>query len=123
MVWSCGGEGDPLLASSGVTDPGHREPLSQVSQSLSHRHTSTLISLLLQLCWVCAPQEERQQQPHRLLSLASDGLLLVWRWVKQQRQLTVVAGYRLTAESVPRSLRAGRVRGDTPLGGTVHTHM
>jgi WD40 repeat protein len=99
MVWKCGSEGDPLLASSGLTDSGHREPLSQV-------------------CWVGAPQEERQQSPHRLLTLGSDGLLLVWRWVKQSRQLAPVSGYKLTAESVPRNFRAGRARGDTPIGGT-----
>ena len=42
MVWSCVSEGDPLLASSGVTDPGHREPLSQVSQSPTSSSTATV---------------------------------------------------------------------------------
>ena len=64
-----------------------------------------------------APQEERQLSPHRLLTLGSDGLLLVWRWAKQSRQLALVSGYRLTAESVPRNFRAGRARGDTLIGG------
>ena len=87
--------------------------LCKSALSLEYIHTS----LPLQVCWVAAPQEERGQRSHRVLSLGSDGLLLVWRWPKQSRQLTVVAGYRLTAESVPRSLRAGRARGDTTMGG------
>ena len=34
-------EGDPVMFSSGLTDPGHREPVSQV-QELSHVHPLTL---------------------------------------------------------------------------------
>ena len=41
MVARCGSEGDPLMASSGVTDPGHREPLSQV------RHTPQTPTLFI----------------------------------------------------------------------------
>jgi WD40 repeat protein len=99
MVWSCGSEGDPLLSSSGASDPGHREPLSQV-------------------CWVVAPQEEKVHRPHRLLSLGSDGLLLAWRWPREGRLLDLASSHRLTAESVPRSLRAGRAHGDSAMGGT-----
>jgi WD40 repeat protein len=70
------------------------------------------------VCWVVSPQEERQHQPYRLLSLGSDGLLLVWRCPRQGSQLTPVLGYRLLAESVPRNLRVGRARGDSVMGGT-----
>ena len=70
------------------------------------------------MCWVDGPQGERQHQPYRLLSLGSDGLLLVWRCPRQGfQQLTAVISYRLTADSVPRHLRAGRAHRDTAMGG------
>ena len=117
MVWSCGREGDPLLYSSGLTDPAHREPVSQVKTATPLRDPPTNHTHLLQVCWVMSSQDERQYQSYRLLSVGCDGILMVWRCPRQGSQLTAMLGYRLLAESVPRSLRAGRARGDTILGG------
>lgn len=101
----------------------HLELLTQDTRNLSLRFVFLLLLLLqldsglLQICWVESPQEERQQRTHRLLSLGTDGLLLLWKWPKQSDQLMVVTGYRLTTESVPRGLRTGRAGGDTVMGG------
>eukprot|EP00731_Ephydatia_muelleri_P020500 Em0013g227a len=94
-IWNIGAEGDPLVATSHFNNLVHQEPVSKV-------------------CWV--PCEEDQKQRHLLLSLGNDGKVLLWKWVAAELQL--VNGFRLLTESVPRSLRVSKAKGDDPMGGT-----
>lgn len=65
------------------------------------------------MCWV--PYEEDQKQRYLLLSLGNDGKVLLWKWTAAELQL--VNGFRLLTESIPRSLRISKAKGDDPMGG------
>lgn len=97
LVWNTGREGDPLLASSGFTDLGHKEPVAKVS-------------------WMINPEEHKNKP--LLLSLGNDGKILVWKHTPEKRELQLMKGSRLLSGSIPRSLRVGRSKGDIEMGGT-----
>ncbi|XP_064382625.1 cytoplasmic dynein 2 intermediate chain 2-like [Halichondria panicea] len=93
-IWNTSLEGDPLTASSGLSDLGHKEPIAELS-------------------WIL--DEESRERRHLLLSLGNDGKVLVWACEEGVR---VVRACRLLTESIPRSLRVSRAKGSTEVGGT-----
>lgn len=52
-----------------------------------------------------------------MLSLGNDGKILVWELVSGHKELKVVRGLRLLTESVPRSIRISKAKGDAEIGG------
>ena len=95
-MWNTGVEGDPLLATSGFSDLGHKEPVAKV-------------------CWVLDVEERRRR--YLLLSLGNDGKVLIWELVGGQRELRLLQGLQLLTESVPRGVRISRAKGDAEIGG------
>lgn len=61
--------------------------------------------------------EEDRQHRYLLLSLGNDGKVLVWELVSGRKELKVVRGLRLLTESVPRSIRISKAKGDAEIGG------
>ena len=67
------------------------------------------------MTWVL--DEEGRHHRHLLLSLGNDGKLLMWEVVSGQRELRPVKAMRLLTESVPRSIRISKAKGDVGIGG------
>ena len=61
--------------------------------------------------------QESRQARHLLLSLGNDGKVLLWEHVVGQRELRLLRGYRLLTESIPRSLRVSKAKGEDEIGG------
>lgn len=72
-------------------------------------------NLLSKVTWVL--DEEDRQHRYLLLSLGNDGKVLVWELVPGRKELKTVRGLRLLTESVPRSIRISKAKGDTEIGG------
>ena len=62
--------------------------------------------------------QEASHSHYLLLSVGTDGKVLVWDYVKGQRELKLVYGFSFLTESIPRSLRISKAKGDTAIGGT-----
>lgn len=54
---------------------------------------------------------------YQVLSISGDGKLLVWQMSSGSRDLKLVSGFILQTESVPRSMRLSKARGDAEMGG------
>lgn len=55
----------------------------------------------------------------QILSISGDGKVLVWQMSPGSRDLKLVSGFLLQTDSVPRSIRLSKARGDTEMGGNV----
>ena len=55
----------------------------------------------------------------QILSISGDGKVLVWQMSPGSHDLKLVSGFILQTESVPRSMRLSKARGDVEIGGTV----
>ena len=55
----------------------------------------------------------------KVLSISGDGKLLIWQLSPGSHDLKLVSGFILQTESVPRSMRLSKARGDAEMGGTV----
>lgn len=67
-------------------------------------------------------QEDRRHR-YLLLSLGNDGKVLVWELVSGHKELKVVKGLRLLTESVPRSIRVSKAKGNVEIGGMYCTRV
>lgn len=55
----------------------------------------------------------------QILSISGDGKVLVWQMFPGSHDLKLVSGFLLQTDSVPRSMRLSKARGDTEMGGKV----
>lgn len=51
------------------------------------------------------------------MSLGNDGKVFVWELVSGRKELTIIKGFRLLTESIPRSVRISKAKGNTAVGG------
>lgn len=64
----------------------------------------------------------------QILSISGDGKVLVWQMSPGSHDLKLVSGFLLQTDSVPRSMRLSKARGDAEMGGNVfsclfHVHL
>ena len=63
----------------------------------------------------------------QILSISGDGKVLVWQMSPGSHDLKLVSGFLLQTDSVPRSMRLSKARGDAEMGGNVkclfHLHL
>ncbi|XP_064630583.1 cytoplasmic dynein 2 intermediate chain 2-like [Lineus longissimus] len=97
LVWNFSRDDDMLVASSGIGDDSHREPVSKVQ-------------------WVTDPDSKGNK--YNIMSVSSDGKMLIWKLNLQKRTLTLSEGFILMAESLPRHMRSKSMRGDKEMGVT-----
>lgn len=72
-------------------------------------------ALFPQVTWIL--DQESMRRRYLLLSLGNDGKVLIWELVSNQKELKLQRGLRLLTESVPRSIRVSKAKGDAEIGG------
>lgn len=82
-------DGQEVVASSGIGQGGHTEPVTQVR-------------------WLAGLDARRRRQHFRLVSVAGDGKVLIWAAVRNSATLALLQILPVTAASIPRSLRQGK---------------
>uniref|UniRef100_A0A8C9GN42 Cytoplasmic dynein 2 intermediate chain 2 n=2 Tax=Piliocolobus tephrosceles TaxID=591936 RepID=A0A8C9GN42_9PRIM len=96
LVWDLSRPEDPLLWRTGLTDDTHTDPVSQVA-------------------WLPEPEHSHRFQ---VLSIATDGKVLLWRGVGAG-QLQLTEGFALVMQQLPRSTKLKKhPRGETEVGAT-----
>lgn len=68
------------------------------------------------MTWIA--DEEVSHSHFMLLSTGTDGKVLIWDYLEAKRELNLLRGFSLLTESIPRSLRISRAKGDVAIGGT-----
>lgn len=97
LVWDLSREDDILVATSGIGDDSHREPVSKVQ-------------------WVKDPDSKSAK--YKIVSVSSDGKILLWQRNAKKQKLKLADGFILLTESLPRHLRVKTKRGDQEMGVT-----
>lgn len=97
QVWDTGREDETVIATSGMGSDSHREPVTKV-------------------LWSLDPSSKASK--YQILSISGDGKVLVWQMSPGSRDLKLVSGFLLQTDSVPRSIRLSKARGDTEMGVT-----
>lgn len=97
QVWDMGREDDTLIATSGMGSDSHREPVTKV-------------------LWMFDTSSKASK--YQVLSISGDGKLLIWQLSPGSHDLKLVSGFILQTESVPRSMRLSKARGDAEMGVT-----
>ncbi|XP_064891354.1 cytoplasmic dynein 2 intermediate chain 2 [Columba livia] len=95
VVWDTSRTEDPVIWRTGMTDDTHTDPVYQVN-------------------WL---PEAKHGTHCRLLSVSTDGKILVWREERDGR-LALAEGFAVVAQQIPRSARLKFARGDTAVGVT-----
>ncbi|XP_023388769.1 WD repeat-containing protein 34 isoform X4 [Pteropus vampyrus] len=96
LVWDMSRPEDPLLWRTGLTDDTHRDPVSQV-------------------VWLPEP---RHSHRFRVLSVATDGKVLLWQGAGAG-QLRLTEGFALVVQQLPRNTKLKKPhRGETEVGAT-----
>ncbi|PIK48818.1 putative WD repeat-containing protein 34-like [Apostichopus japonicus] len=94
-VWDLSQEDEPLLASSGIGDDSHREPITQI-------------------VWLQNPDKPSK---YLLVSTSTDGRILIWEMKEGKRTIELKEGFLLLASSLPAGfMKGGRSRGDKEMG-------
>lgn len=97
QVWDTGREDETVIATSGMGSDSHREPVSKVLWTLDSSSKAT---------------------KYQILSISGDGKVLIWQMTPGSRDLKLVSGFILQTDSVPRSMRLSKARGDAEMGVT-----
>ncbi|KAM5259204.1 cytoplasmic dynein 2 intermediate chain 2 isoform 1-T1 [Hipposideros larvatus] len=96
LVWDVSRAEDPLLWRTGLTDDTHTDPVYQVA-------------------WLPEPRHSHRFQ---VLSVATDGKVLVWQGVGVG-QLQLTEGFALVTQQLPRNTKLKKPhRGETEVGAT-----
>ncbi|XP_063000730.1 cytoplasmic dynein 2 intermediate chain 2 [Elgaria multicarinata webbii] len=96
LVWDTSRQEDPLIWRTGMTDDTHTDPVYQVG-------------------WL---RDSRHGHSFRVLSVSTDGKILVWR-EERDGLLGVAEGFALALQQIPRSTKLKKhARGDTAVGVT-----
>ncbi|CAH1783665.1 unnamed protein product [Owenia fusiformis] len=97
IVWDTSKDTDMIVATTGIGDDSHREPVSKVH-------------------WVQDPGSKGKR--YNICSVSSDGKILIWKMDQQHGTLKLKDGHILLTESLPRSMRVRAKRGDQEMGVT-----
>ena len=62
--------------------------------------------------------QEESHSHYLLLSIGTDGKVLVWDYLEAHKELKLLRGYSFLTSSIPRSLRISKAKGDAAIGGT-----
>lgn len=84
IIWDVSNTENSLIASSGIGDDSHREPVSK-------------------LHWITDPDSKGQK--YHLVSVGCDGRILIWQLYQHQQAMKLVDGFVLLTESLPRQLK------------------
>ncbi|XP_058015686.1 cytoplasmic dynein 2 intermediate chain 2 [Ahaetulla prasina] len=96
LIWDTGRQEDPLIWRTGMTDDTHTDPVYQVSW---HR-------------------DPRQPRTFRVLSVSTDGKILVWQ-EESHGLLRPASGFAFVQQQIPRSTKLKKhSRGDMVVGVT-----
>uniref|UniRef100_A0A8C3QJ17 WD repeat domain 34 n=1 Tax=Cyanoderma ruficeps TaxID=181631 RepID=A0A8C3QJ17_9PASS len=96
VVWDTSRTEDPVIWRTGMTDDTHTDPVYQVK-------------------WL---PDTKHRNHARLLSVATDGKILVWR-EEQDGRLALAEGFAIMAQQIPRSTRLKKVGwGEAAVGVT-----
>ncbi|NXS92444.1 WDR34 protein, partial [Jacana jacana] len=96
VVWDTSRREDPVIWRTGMTDDTHTDPVYQVD-------------------WL---PDAKHRNHHRLLSVSTDGQILVWREEREGR-LALAEGFALVAQQVPCRAQLKKVAwGDVAIGVT-----
>uniref|UniRef100_H0Z0T7 Dynein 2 intermediate chain 2 n=1 Tax=Taeniopygia guttata TaxID=59729 RepID=H0Z0T7_TAEGU len=96
VVWDTSRTEDPVIWRTGMTDDTHTDPVYQVN-------------------WL---PDTKHRNHARLLSVATDGKILVWREERDGR-LALAEGFAIVAQQIPRSTRLKKVAwGEAAVGVT-----
>lgn len=74
------------------------------------------IAIIVQVTWIADHEESRSH--FLLLSIGTDGKVLIWDYLEARRELKLLRGFSFLTESIPRSLRISKAKGDAAIGGT-----
>uniref|UniRef100_A0A8B9CNN8 Dynein 2 intermediate chain 2 n=1 Tax=Anser brachyrhynchus TaxID=132585 RepID=A0A8B9CNN8_9AVES len=96
VVWDTSRRDDPLIWRTGLTDDTHTDPIYQVDWLPDAKHSNHV----------------------RLLSVSTDGKVLVWREEREGR-LALAEGFALVAQQIPRSAQLKKLTwGEAAVGVT-----
>ncbi|XP_031987010.1 WD repeat-containing protein 34 isoform X2 [Corvus moneduloides] len=96
VVWDTSRTEDPVIWRTGMTDDTHTDPVYQVN-------------------WL---PDTKHRNHSRLLSVATDGKILVWR-EEQDGRLALAEGFAIVAQQIPRSTRLKKMAwGEAAVGVT-----
>ncbi|KAJ7414175.1 WD repeat-containing protein 34 [Willisornis vidua] len=105
VVWDTSRTEDPVIWRTGMTDDTHTDPVYQVQLSMGSAVVPVPLVLswwpLEQVHWLPDPKHRHHSQ---LLSVSTDGKLLVWREERDGR-LVLADGFAVVAQQIPRSAR------------------
>ena len=68
--------------------------------------------------WITDQDESHSH--YLLLSMGTDGKALIWDHVKASKELKLLHGFKFLTESIPRSLRISKAKGDVAIGGMLY---
>lgn len=97
-VWNLSKETDSLVASSGLGERTHRDPVSKV-------------------VWLTGTSAARTKH-EKLMSVSLDGKMLVWTLNEEKRSLELSDGFVLTAKSMPKSTKVKSAHKGQEMGVT-----
>ncbi|PVD30466.1 hypothetical protein C0Q70_09732 [Pomacea canaliculata] len=96
LLWDLSQEDDLLLATSGIGDDAHREPVVRV-------------------LWITDTTKKTQLN---IISIGGDGKILIWKVDQKKRKLRLIDGFVVMAQSLPPSMKVRGVRGDKEISLT-----
>ena len=67
-------------------------------------------------------REKKTLTCSQVISISGDGKVLVWQMSPGSRDLKLVSGFILQTDSIPRSMRLSKARGDAEIGGMLHLY-
>lgn len=97
IVWDLSQEDDLVMASSGIGDDAHREPVTRVR-------------------WIRDSTTKKKR--YNVISVGGDGKILVWKVDPKKGKLRLQDGFVVMAQSLPLSMKVRGVRADKEIGVT-----
>jgi len=97
IVWDLSREDDLVVATSGIGDDAHREPVSKVH-------------------WIKSQSSKRRE--HNIISVSGDGKVLIWKVDLKRGKLKLSSGFVVMSQSLPRSMKVRGVKGTKEVGVT-----
>lgn len=97
IVWDLSRVDDLVVATSGIGDDAHREPVSKVH-------------------WIKSQSSKKRE--YNIISVSGDGKALVWKIDLKKGRLKLYLGFIVMSQSLPRSMKVRGVRGDKEVGVT-----
>ncbi|XP_033633325.1 WD repeat-containing protein 34-like [Asterias rubens] len=94
LLWDLNREDDSLIASSGIGDDSHREPVSEVM-------------------WLRDPNKPKK---YNIVSVSNDGQILVWRVNARKGALELTEGFLLLASCLPATVGRAKAKGEGEMG-------